>query len=636
MTVPIPSNEHERLLLLRELDLLDSAPEPEFDRITQLAADMLDVPVALVSLIDESRQWFKSRVGLDATETPRDVAFCAHAILSDQPLVVNDALLDERFADNPAVLGEPYVRFYTGIPLLSSEGLALGTLCVVDRIPRHLSDKQMRILCNLADLARREIIGREAVRRVRAVSHESQRLSIESDLRFRATFEQASVGIAIVSTDGHWLQVNPKLCDIVGYSAQELLPLTFQQITHPDDLDSDLSLVQQLLDGEIDSYELEKRYIRKSGEPIWIHLSVSLMRDTAGKPLQFISVVENIDARHQAEQALLRLRLELEQRVEQRTEELQRANELLTQAMQAQLQSQASLEASQQQLQTIANNLPIQIAYVDAEERVRFINDTYRIDTGLTPELALGRRLDEILSASFYKRVAAHIAKALAGERVVFDMVTRFRGKEQVWGTVYIPDVYADKVRGFYIMSQDITARKKLEHSLIDKATRDALTGLPNRAALLERLQTATQRARQAHEKLALLFLDLDGFKGVNDQYGHESGDEVLRQFSKRLTATVRNSDMVARLAGDEFVILLEGLHDDVAAERLAEKILQAMQQPFVLERAEALLGSSIGIYIHEPGTEVEIEQMLTYADQAMYEAKRNGKNQLCRFDRRG
>ena len=125
---PLPPDEAERLALLHALALLDSPPEPALDRITRLAARLLNVPIALVSLIDRDRQWFKSRVGLDATETPRDQAFCAHAILQTAPLVVGDATQDPRFLDNPLVTDAPGIRFYAGVPIRTSGGVALGTL----------------------------------------------------------------------------------------------------------------------------------------------------------------------------------------------------------------------------------------------------------------------------------------------------------------------------------------------------------------------------------------------------------------------------------------------------------------------------------------------------------------------------
>ena len=129
----IPENEEERLRSLRRLDVLDTPEEEVFDRITRIASAVFGMPISLVSLIDEERQWFKSRVGLDATETPRNISFCGHAIHTDVPLIVPDATKDDRFADNPLVTGELGLRFYAGVPLRIADGARLGTLCIIDQ-----------------------------------------------------------------------------------------------------------------------------------------------------------------------------------------------------------------------------------------------------------------------------------------------------------------------------------------------------------------------------------------------------------------------------------------------------------------------------------------------------------------------
>ncbi len=146
MTAPSPSNEVERLAALKEYHILDTETEQSYDDITILAAHICKVPIAMISLVDEARQWFKSRVGVEQQQTSREAAFCAHAILRNEPLIVRDATKDRRLADSALVSGEPHIRFYAGIPLINPEGLALGTLCVVDRQPRRLSTAQKKAL----------------------------------------------------------------------------------------------------------------------------------------------------------------------------------------------------------------------------------------------------------------------------------------------------------------------------------------------------------------------------------------------------------------------------------------------------------------------------------------------------------
>ena len=153
----MPLDETQRLAALRSIDILDTDAEERFDRLTRLAKRVFDVPIALVSLVDEDRQWFKSTVGLDACETPRDISFCGHAILGDGPFVIDDTLQDERFVDNPLVTGEPGIRFYAGMPLRHLNGAKMGTLCIIDRVPRRLEDADLAMLRDLADMAESEL-----------------------------------------------------------------------------------------------------------------------------------------------------------------------------------------------------------------------------------------------------------------------------------------------------------------------------------------------------------------------------------------------------------------------------------------------------------------------------------------------
>ena len=154
----VPANEKKRLQALRDLQILDTPPEERFDRVTRLAKQVFGTPIALVSLVDADRQWFKSRQGLDAEETPRNISFCGHAILDDKIMVVTDASEDQRFCDNPLVCGDPNIRFYAGYPIGAPDGSRIGTLCIIDRKPRQVTKEQLQMLRELGRMVEEELI----------------------------------------------------------------------------------------------------------------------------------------------------------------------------------------------------------------------------------------------------------------------------------------------------------------------------------------------------------------------------------------------------------------------------------------------------------------------------------------------
>jgi signal transduction histidine kinase len=181
----LPSDEPDRLAALYGLGILDTPPEERFDRITRLARRVFGTPIALVSLVDRNRQWFKSCLGLNATSTARDVSFCSHAVIARQPLVVLDPLADPRFRDNPLVLGEPHIRFYAGVPLYAAGGQPVGTLCVIDREPRPFDATDLEALSDLAAVVERELnhvevavdLGRRTAQAEQASSNKSSFLA---------------------------------------------------------------------------------------------------------------------------------------------------------------------------------------------------------------------------------------------------------------------------------------------------------------------------------------------------------------------------------------------------------------------------------------------------------------------------
>lgn len=291
-----PPYEETRLRALHGLGILDTPPEERFDRLTRLAARLFHMPIVAISLVDENRLWFKSCHGKGLKEISQKSSLCTHAILTPEPLVIPDARLDPRFSQDPLVTGEPHVRFYAAVPLATREGLRIGTFTLIDPEPRTFGDEDMGLLRDLAGVAGEEI------NRL-SLPHLTE-LRRESENNFFTAFSHAAIGMALVSPEGRWLKVNPALCNLVGYTENELTHVTFQDITHPDDLALDLEKTRQMLAGEINWYQMEKRYIHKQGRVVWILLSVSLVKDAEGKPLHFISQVQEITERKLVEKEL--------------------------------------------------------------------------------------------------------------------------------------------------------------------------------------------------------------------------------------------------------------------------------------------------------------------------------------------
>ena len=636
-TYPIPPNENERLNVLHALNLLDTPPEEVFDRITRLVARVLDVPIALVSLVDTDRQWFKSRVGLDAIETPRELAFCAHAIVQTSPMIVPDATLDERFADNALVTSNPNIRFYAGVPLRSVSGLSIGTLCAIDSKPRKLNADEINILIDLAAVISKEVQMRESMILSQATSELAKKAVETIEARFRTVFERAGVGIALVAPDGGWLRVNDALCQIVGYSQDEFVKLTFQDITHPDDLDSDLYLLRQLIDDEIDRYQLEKRYITKSGNTIWIQLVVTKQMSPQGELEYFVSIIKDIQERKEAEASLTELRKDLENRVETRTRDLRLANEMLSSFMAQQLQSEQELRKREAELQMVLQNANDAYVCIDHNGVILDWNQQAEQTFGWSSQEAIGRRLDEmIIPVTMREAHRAGLRHYLAtGELNVLNRRVELTAVRRD-GTllpveVRVSPLSIDGKTIFSAFLHDITERKQVEAIREHEATHDPLTGLLNRRGMFDLLSQAIARVKRTRASLALLFIDLDGFKQINDTHGHEAGDAVLREVAARLQASIRQTDTAARLGGDEFTVILENIkHGIPDANMLAQKILETLQHPIQLDSVTATISASIGISMHHPDDERSADQLVNAADSAMYTAKHAGKNQVC------
>jgi PAS domain S-box-containing protein len=420
----------QRLESLLASELLDSPPEESFDRLTRLAASVLGAPVALLSLVDRDRQYFKSCVGLaepwaTGRETPMSHSFCQHVVATGAPLVVEDARDHPLLHDNPAITDLNVVS-YAGIPLIGRDGQALGSFCVIDGRPRQWTDAEIGILRDLASSVMTEIqLRTELVQRKRldeALRHSEEQL--------RGAFDFAAVGMALVGLDGRFMKVNRALCEAVGYPEEDLLALTFQDITHPEDLQDDLNLARQLLDGEIDSYQIEKRYVHRDGQIVWILLVGSLVRDPVGRPVNFIAQIRDITARKAAEEAL---------------------------------------HESESRYRMLLDTANEGIWTIDSEGRTDYVNRRMADLLGYEPEDMVGRPLYEFMDAAARRDAELYESRRRSGIREVHEFCFQRRDGEQLWALLATTPIPAANggYSGALAMVTDITDRKRAEAALL-------------------------------------------------------------------------------------------------------------------------------------------------------------------------
>ena len=295
--VPVHPREAARLAALHDLDILDTEPEEQFDDLCETARDLLQAPIALVSLVGATDQWFKARCGIDLTGTTRGVSFCAHTVMSNDLLVIEDATQDPRFCDNILVTGQAGIRFYAGAPLEVAPGLQVGSLCVLDRVPREFANPQRRQLRNLARIVTAQLRLRK-----------TERLLRDREASYRLLADNTTDMIVRADLDGTRRYVSPGCRAILGYEPEALIGTRPLDFVHPDDAEAYGILLGQIAAGQLETATTQQRYRHADGRWVWVEVTFGLYREAGhSAPSGYVASVRDIAKRKEAEAQLAHL-----------------------------------------------------------------------------------------------------------------------------------------------------------------------------------------------------------------------------------------------------------------------------------------------------------------------------------------
>lgn len=487
---PIITAEAQRLMRLRQYAVLDTPPESSLDELTEIAAHVCQTPIALISLVDEQRQWFKAKVGLTVPETPREIAFCAYAIQQTEPLIVPDASQDPRFQTNPLVVNAPHIRFYAGVPLITLDGYSLGTLCVIDRQPRHLTPAQIKVLTQLAHQVMTQLELRRALADVHAYSqnlteavqsiqlacteleqqvvqrtealmianHQLQseiqaRLTVEHQLRLHSPplehriieptaalrrvdgdrdriFNLSLDIMCIAGTDGYFKQVNPAFCKLLGYNEADLLSQPFLNFVHPEDVARTHQEVGQLATGATTMY-FENRYRHRQGGYCWLAWKAVPVVESK----LIYAIGRDITERKQAEQERLNL--------------LHREQLARTVA-----------ETTQRQLIRMLERITDAFFAVDSQGQFTYANPQAGRLLQTSPASLSSQNLWEVFSDQTSPAIAAACQTAMRDRRST--ACEAWYAPSQRWLAIHA----YPSADGLSVYLQDVTARRQAEQTL--------------------------------------------------------------------------------------------------------------------------------------------------------------------------
>ncbi|MDI7395555.1 diguanylate cyclase [Cronobacter dublinensis] len=550
-------------------------------------------------------------------------------------------------------------------------------------------------------------------------SREERKLITESETRFRNAMEYSAIGMALVSTEGSFLQVNKALCTFLGYTPEQLASMSFQQLTYPEDLHADMALVEKLLNGEMNNYSLEKRYYTRAGDVVWALLAVSIVRQRDGSPLYFIAQIEDITDLKRTEWVNKRLmeRITLANEAggigiwewelgteviawDQRMfelyevpphtrptyqlwksrllkEDVAQAEATIQEALRSRVpfklefriqvkngvrhiralanrvlnkqgeverllginmdmtevkQLNEALFQEKERLHITLDSIGEAVICTDVAMNVTFMNPVAEKMSGWRQEEAIGQPVLAILRITFgdngpllediHSGDATHASTGIDQDVVLH---CRSGGNYDIHYTITPLSTLEGENIGSVLVIHDVTESRKMLRQLSYSASHDALTHLANRVSFEAHLKRLLQSVSDTHQRHALVYIDLDRFKAVNDSAGHAAGDALLRELASLMLGMLRTTDVLARLGGDEFGLLLPDCSLE-NARTISERIVAAINEyPFVWEGRLHRIGASAGITIIEAANN-QAQEVMSQADIACYTSKNAGR----------
>ncbi|MCZ7526722.1 MAG: EAL domain-containing protein [Acidimicrobiia bacterium] len=422
-------------------------------------------------------------------------------------------------------------------------------------------------------------------------SGEEARLQEAESLR--RAFDSTTVGMALVSPDGRAIRVNAALCRILGRPEAEILDTAFLDAVHPDDRAEQVERSVRVLARDIDSWQSELRLCRPDGLPRWVLADIAAVRDEHGRTLHLVGLVTDVTERKQAERR-------------------------------------------EAQLMEILRETADLVVLAEPAGPIRYANKAVRRLLGLGPDDPCEHGIEDLLATESAIQFRQDVLPAVAETGVWSgELALGPAAADAPLPVAASVMAHRDPTTGSVtlvsMIAHDVSELKEAQRNLVHEATHDALTGLPNRALLRDRLAQALVRGIRRPSSVAVMFVDLDRFKLVNDTLGHDAGDELLRGIGERLRGIARPGDVVARFGGDEFVVLCEMLREPSDALGVASRIEQALQEPFRIMGRDVYASASVGIAVAHRSSDPET--LLRDADVAVYRAKENGRKRYELFD---